>query len=171
MKINGIPDGWELVRFGSMEKGEWYIEGDGEPREWQYTHKSIDRNYIIITRIEPVGPGEGFRFIDFKGDTRRSSDEYWSDSRKRWVMSDSTEFADEMIYRRRIELESKYIPWTRETCPLGGVVSDSLGDFVIISKWNDGCASSGFVFKYYELLKTDWTHNGKPCGTEVIRTG
>jgi len=31
--IDGIPEGWELVRIGNPQTGEWMLDSHGEPRQ------------------------------------------------------------------------------------------------------------------------------------------
>ena len=49
-KIPGVPEGWELVRIGKPEIGEWFIDGLSEP------YRAIDdghfRGCAIIRKIE-----------------------------------------------------------------------------------------------------------------------
>jgi hypothetical protein len=53
MMIEGIPEGWELVRVGTPEHEEWLIGHDGNP----VAHASLKRplklrQYAIIRKIE-----------------------------------------------------------------------------------------------------------------------
>jgi hypothetical protein len=49
-QIPGVPEGWELVRIGKPEIGEWFIDGLSEP------YRAIDdghfRGCAIIRKIE-----------------------------------------------------------------------------------------------------------------------
>lgn len=48
--VEGVPDGWELMRIGVMSKGDWAIGGDGKP--WQYTKDKIgDEHWPVICMI------------------------------------------------------------------------------------------------------------------------
>lgn len=51
MKIEGIPDGWELVRIGAVEKDEWALSGQGLP--FMAICDGESTNYVIIRRIPP----------------------------------------------------------------------------------------------------------------------
>jgi hypothetical protein len=51
MKIEGVPEGWELLRIGPMSKGDWAIGGDGKP--WQYTKDQIgNEHWPVICMVE-----------------------------------------------------------------------------------------------------------------------
>lgn len=52
MKIEGIPDGWELVRIGNIFPGEYRVNNDGQPQRWDNDRKSELSNYVIIRKIE-----------------------------------------------------------------------------------------------------------------------
>ena len=52
MKIEGIPEGYELVRIGSPNVGETVVFGDGSPGG--VSTKCTTRNYVIIRKIEPA---------------------------------------------------------------------------------------------------------------------
>jgi hypothetical protein len=49
-KIEGIPDGWELVRIGKPEVDEWVVSTEGKPFKWRV--KSLFDGYAIIRKIE-----------------------------------------------------------------------------------------------------------------------
>jgi hypothetical protein len=49
-KIEGIPDGWELVRIGKPEPGEWVVSNPGDPIQW--LNDCTMANYAIIRKIE-----------------------------------------------------------------------------------------------------------------------
>lgn len=50
MKIEGVPDGWELVKLAPPEVGQWFVNMKGEPELSQYDITSF---WPIIRRIEP----------------------------------------------------------------------------------------------------------------------
>lgn len=52
-KIEGIPDGWELVRVGKILPNDWYIDHVGEPRHHATGLATGNANYAIIRRIPP----------------------------------------------------------------------------------------------------------------------
>lgn len=53
MKIEGIPDGWELVRIGKLLPSEWFINHLGEPKQNMSDCATNGANYPIIRRIPP----------------------------------------------------------------------------------------------------------------------
>ena len=50
--IEGIPNGWELVRIGSVRHGEFHLDGKGHPVKWNSAVTSEYANYAIIRKIE-----------------------------------------------------------------------------------------------------------------------
>lgn len=50
MTIEGIPDGWELVRIGLPSIDEWVVSSEGRPIKWN--HKTTYNGYAIIRKIE-----------------------------------------------------------------------------------------------------------------------
>ena len=52
MSIEGIPDGWELVRIGRPKRGEFWLSNFGQPIEWEHSQESGSVNYIVIRKIE-----------------------------------------------------------------------------------------------------------------------
>jgi hypothetical protein len=50
--VEGIPEGWELVRIGIMTKGDWAIGGDGKPFEY-IREKPGNEYWPIIRKVEP----------------------------------------------------------------------------------------------------------------------
>ena len=52
MKIEGIPEGYELVRIGSPNPGETVVFADGSPGG--VATKLAGKTYVIIRKIDPV---------------------------------------------------------------------------------------------------------------------
>lgn len=50
-KIEGIPEGWELVRIGAVKAGEWRLDAIGKPVLNPIDTSSM--NFPIIRRIPP----------------------------------------------------------------------------------------------------------------------
>ncbi len=66
--------------------------------------------------------------------------------------------------------EPKHIPWTIETCPVGGVVKFcGSNPSLIVEAVDSGCfIGRGGYWSFIEIVRNEKvTHNGKPCGTEV----
>ena len=53
-KIEGVPEGWELVRIGSPNMGEFYIGGYGDIGVCDWIEKYV--NFVIVRKIEPPKP-------------------------------------------------------------------------------------------------------------------
>jgi len=62
-----------------------------------------------------------------------------------------------------------YIPWTRDTCPVGMVIVLGHSPQLVIAAEESGCfVGRGDYFSYSELVRNDKiTLNGEPCGTKV----
>ena len=53
MAIEGIPDGWELVRVGEVKNGEFFILSDGSIEQHDRDKVlRMNKNYVIIRKIE-----------------------------------------------------------------------------------------------------------------------
>ena len=50
--VEGIPDGWELVRVGKLMPGDYWLDGNGLVARWDFPHRSAEGNYAIIRKIE-----------------------------------------------------------------------------------------------------------------------
>ena len=48
MTIEGIPEGWELVKFGVPKSGDWLINSSGEPEQSKGTFATV---WPIIRKI------------------------------------------------------------------------------------------------------------------------
>ena len=56
-KIEGIPDGWELVRIGTPVQGERFVNDHGYVSVCNGGyHKFEFKNYVIVRKIEPAKP-------------------------------------------------------------------------------------------------------------------
>jgi hypothetical protein len=62
MKIEGVPDGWELVRIGKPSNGEWAIGGDGTP--WQYNGLQSTEFWPIVRKVDPIAAWKPGVFAD-----------------------------------------------------------------------------------------------------------
>lgn len=52
MQVEGIPDGWELVRVGKAKRGDFYVDMAGSAIEWNHSDETSFVNYVIIRKIE-----------------------------------------------------------------------------------------------------------------------
>ena len=55
-KIEGIPEGWELVRIGCPRKREFYLDFQGQPKRRQNGDELSNVNYVIVRAIAPLPP-------------------------------------------------------------------------------------------------------------------
>jgi hypothetical protein len=60
-QIQGVPEGWELVRIDIPAKGDWFIDVAGRPREYPYEANG-GGVFPIIRKIEK--PARYRRFKD-----------------------------------------------------------------------------------------------------------
>lgn len=51
MSIEGIPDGWELVRIGSVCYGEWRLMESGSVKQWDVMEPSLGWA-VVLRKIE-----------------------------------------------------------------------------------------------------------------------
>jgi hypothetical protein len=70
-KIEGVPEGWELVRIDRVLSGEWYVDMSGDPIK-----NALDglknHNYVIIRKLETWRPAT---FNDIGCERARFKDE------------------------------------------------------------------------------------------------
>jgi len=50
-KIEGLPEGWEVVGFRKAETAEYYLGGEETPSQWYYDSSS-NGTYVIVRRKE-----------------------------------------------------------------------------------------------------------------------
>jgi len=59
-QIPGVPDGWELVRIGTVGPGEFFVDYDGNAQQYAQAAASIGR-VTIIRKIEKPAKYRPFR--------------------------------------------------------------------------------------------------------------
>ena len=99
MKIEGVPEGWELVRIGKPEKGEVYVFHPDQLATANFDHECDC--YAIVRRIEEPSPGDGWRWVGSR-ETIEHGDELRVAGK--WIQSDWVGLTAmrEHEYRRRI---------------------------------------------------------------------
>jgi hypothetical protein len=50
-RIEGVPEGWELVKIDRPTKGDWFVDGVGLPKEYPYENP-CGGVFPIIRKIE-----------------------------------------------------------------------------------------------------------------------
>jgi hypothetical protein len=51
-KIEGVPEGWRVVRIGCASVGEWAIDINGKPIKMEYDlYADVFKNRVIIEKI------------------------------------------------------------------------------------------------------------------------
>lgn len=64
MSIEGIPEGWELVRIGKIEHEEFFIHPDGYVVQYDIGRGSrFNKNYVIVRKI--VKPKDSNQYRPF----------------------------------------------------------------------------------------------------------
>jgi hypothetical protein len=116
MKIKGVPDGWELVRIGTPEKGEHFLDGCCNVTKAEIkgiTHRPIVRKIERPKQYRPFANAEEFkphrdRWWRMAGDSHPSfrppcsySDrgyggDLWKRCFERYVFDDGTPFGVEV---------------------------------------------------------------------------
>lgn len=173
-KIDGIPEGWELVRIGSVDLGEFVLGHYGDIMSCNGNHWP-SKNHVIIRKIEPpkpIDPGEGWRLLE-PHEHKQQGDECKFLFEFKWTPVDlcCMKASPDMVYRRRIEPpKPKYVPWDFDTMP----------DCVRVKAIEDGTrfmarpisdlscqvktqsTSYSYLFEHYTQL------DGTPCGTVEV---
>lgn len=86
-QVEGVPDGWRLVRIGSPKAGECFIDsGNGTPRETSCDWSGSVR--VIIEKIEQ--PKQFRQFVNAAE---------FEQHRDRWVEYTSPNYGDCSMYR------------------------------------------------------------------------
>jgi hypothetical protein len=49
--VPGVPEGWELLAVGLVTMGEWFVNRNGEPEQWNQDFRTTCM-YAIIRKIE-----------------------------------------------------------------------------------------------------------------------
>jgi hypothetical protein len=165
--INGMPEGYEVVRVGFARQGELYLgSGDAncrvivreikEPKpclieagKWYETD-----NGSIVGPIEPHKKVKG----------------YWSWGELVWrVDGSSTRSRHLDIVAVAPAPVKRWVPWTYESCPIGVVVQRKGEKMkaLLQTVFANGATVHGSV-KYFSVLLDEWEQlDGSPCGVEV----
>lgn len=179
-KIEGLLEGWELVRIGTPVDGERYIASDGGVVFCMGMGRSA-KNYVIVRKIEPpkplvieagkfyrlrngsiIGPIDQYR----KGDWFKHCGSFsWSERGTSCDGSDALDIVAEVPPPE--PPKPKYIPWTYETCPVGCVVVDKTAAYkVLVIAAGRSIVWIGLISATYDTLLNDYTQlDGTPCGT------
>ena len=139
MKIEGVPEGWELVRIGQPAVGEWSIGGDGKP--WQYKHATQARSdefWPIIRKVEPACSWPLGVFADgWLSQSSFASAIYWSaekpewDPRSAWWMTAGEDPVAVKGYLANHPVFREGLPWTERIQQVGPTVESRLKGEVV----------------------------------------
>ena len=138
LKIEGVPEGWEIVRIGKAKAGEYILLTDGKPYVLD-----ADMNFAvsaIVRRIEEPSPGDGWRWVEV-GERLNDGDEYFLDSGK-WFGITRGQCSVPYRYRRRIgprlrKVGERITQWDEMQYPNGqwGIVPLGLVGMEIVGGW------------------------------------
>jgi hypothetical protein len=97
-KIEGVPEGFELLRIGKPKEGDLFIDGCGDV---QTADGYEIEGCAILRKIEPPDPGEGWRLLS-DDEPLVDGDEHFSVDATVWFSA----FGKRVIgshYRRRLQ--------------------------------------------------------------------
>lgn len=163
---NGLPKGYEFVRFGFAKQGELYL-GSGDENVKVIVRKIDEPNSNVegdkVNKIE--GLPEGWELVRIGTPVEGES----------YIVSggcvgvcESVRFAKNYVIVRKIEPpKPKCIPWTYETCPVGSVVVNKTDDYkaLVISAGLSSACFGVLDASYANLLDQYTQLDGTPCGT------
>ena len=171
---NGMPEGYEFVRVGFAKQGELYL-GSGD-----------ENCKVIVRKIEPdplvieagkyyrlrngaiIGPIVKLteRYLGSLDDFWRCNDLSWNENGNYWNdIRSPKDIVAEVPFSE--PTQPKYIPWTYETCPVGGVVKAKIGSMVgiITTTYSNGAMIGNNVWTWHEIFRDLECEDGTPCGT------
>lgn len=91
MSVEGIPDGWELVRVGRVKQGEFRLGNQGQPLEWNDSLDSGGVNYVIIRKIEKPKQYRPF-------ENEKEAEPFW-DAKLRYKVSGNSKEPGKAMFR------------------------------------------------------------------------
>jgi len=137
MKIEGVPEGWELVRIGNPDVGECIIGNEGEPRIITANHwQSV--NHVIIRKVEPDCSWPIGVFADgWLSQSSFASAIYWSaekpewDPRSAWWMTAGEDPVAVKGYLANHPVFREGLPWDERIQQVGPTVESRLKGEVV----------------------------------------
>lgn len=132
MTIEGVPEGWELVRIGKPVTGEWSIGGDGNP--WQYVKEAPSTEFWpIIRKAAPVCIWPHGVFKDGWIAEDLNGDQYWyttkpeSDGEDEWANEGDCRFVTDCMLPVQFRSD---LTWTQRIQRVGPLAEKSSGHFI-----------------------------------------
>lgn len=176
-KVLECDGGYEWVRsiYSDPDVSTELLEKD--KRRYDYRIRSLtlaERNAEVRTRWEAMTPIAGRRLneeIHVDSDGKWWICEFYNTHQGEWVQTSPSwmEDAEYRIVPAPEPPKPRYVPWTRETCPVGAVICQKGGSFrsLIIAcneqdlfiGANDDPVMFARVFEMFEMP------DGSPCGT------
>ncbi len=135
MKIEGVPEGWELVAVRPALEGEWYIDTSGRPL--QVTDIPDWGKQIcvpIIRRVEPVCTWQHGVFADGWIAQDNQGEVYWHDEKPTpatigfWESGDDETIGLDVFSRLYINppVFRSDLPWTSRIQQVGPTIEVTL---------------------------------------------
>lgn len=84
--VPGVPEGWELVRIGIIEVGEYRLMMDRSVRAWEGPHPST--GWVVIVR--KIETPKQYRPFANAEEFKPHRDRWWRDKEKSYVYAPST---------------------------------------------------------------------------------
>jgi hypothetical protein len=136
MKIEGVPEGWELVGFKPPVKGDFIIDIDGSP--YQILHVDVTAKLPIIRKVEPACSWPLGVFADgWLSQSSFASAIYWSaekpewDPRSAWWMTAGEDPVAVKGYLANHPVFREGLPWDERIQQVGPTVESRLKGEVV----------------------------------------
>lgn len=107
MKLEGVPDGYEAVRWGQPKKGEWFLD-ENEPLRATYDFEY--HNNLIVRKTEPVLDLSKVRLKKGWIAQDRCGSNYWYEYKPELLLDDE-EWGASTGPVRKMEFSVVTIPW------------------------------------------------------------
>jgi len=185
-KIEGVPEGYELIKFGIVKEGDLFINDCGCVQSLVGVHWNSLIFRGVVRKIEPPKPliieaGKWYRLRggDIVGPIKRC--DYgrfiWTNGYVTWTDKGSNYIGKQSEADIVEEVPSPeppkpvYVPWTYETCPVGLLVKVRVGKQKgLITGVGGHGARVGATSSSYDCLLSDWIQlDGTPCGTVEVQ--
>jgi hypothetical protein len=135
MKIHGVPEGWNVLKFDVPQYAEFYVDSNGFIRQCcESPHRFDNQKFLIVEKVQP--PCEWQHGVFKNGWIAQDIDGHisWFPSKphttdKRWVSDDET---DQMVFLIKNLLNppvfASGVRWTERIQQVGPDIEKILGD-------------------------------------------
>lgn len=174
-KIEGVPEGWELVGIRRAKKGEFSVQGGTpEAKLWEFDSASV---YPIVRKLpeplkveagkyyrtkagEVIGPMFLFGLGDDKWAYKKGKGGLWNDAGKHNSLSGKHDFAEEITFTYRPFANAEEFKPFRDKWIIR---KEGIGSFRVQSYYDTWVAVGPEYLSYQELLTRKF-EDGTPCG-------